>query len=967
VALSTASCDLTVPGETWETSAGPDGFHYNVHRWYQPGLGRYTRPDPLRSASTLAAYRFAHSNPTRFSDPNGLQALPQPLPPPVTPPPAPPPLRIVPPPPPVCTPSPLTRNTSPRGTWTVIQDGGEAGTRWGEVTWNVEAQGSLPAGASITVEARAADTVAGLGGLAFLEVESGVEFALDGRFVEVKVTLRPNLDGVSPVLSDLEISTADLGLPVIAIDDVAVTEGDAGSVDAVFTLSLSAAFDQEVLVDYDTADASAEAGSDYLAASGRVAFAPGETSRQVSVEVLADLFDEPDETFLVELSLPQGATLADPQGVGTIGDDDPSAELDVAGVTVEEGDDGIVEAVFVLTLSAPSNRVVRIDYATIDDTATGGIDYRPKTGYLEIPMGDTQGTIAVDVFGDLEPEDDETFRLELSNPDGAVALSLEAVGTILDDDRNDLSIDGVTIVEGDSGTVAATFTVRLEPRPSSRDVQVDYVTVAGSATAGADYQTSAGTLTLAAGETAATFTVLVEGDVLLEGDETFTVVLSNPVEAVIVDPEGVGTIVDDEECPGPNLLANPGAELRPEDGDLPSWTPLPDAVWQRRLAPPEPVEGRATFSPGAQELAELWQDVDVRAFTPRIEGDGQTFRFEGFVRTFEEGPPDVAQIVVEYRDVANQVTLESFDSGQIASLDRWLQIEEVRTAPAGTGWIRVRLLATRFAGSDNDAYFDALILQSLGTATLTVGDTEVYESAGLDAVFDVLLSCPVDEPVSVDFATADGSAVAVDDYLANAGPLVFQPGDTLLRVPVPIVSDEVDEPTEMFHLDLLAVFTDSELVVTLDPRGDGRILDDDFCPRSPGFWKTHPEDWPVDYLELGGVEYEMPALLELLDYGGPDASIKLARQLVATKLNLAAGSDPFILPTVEAADLFLIDFPPGSNPRGQDKQQALALKDELEAYNNLDCEEGPVIALRPLPPSVPSLLPPEPGLKGAAR
>ncbi len=59
----------------------------------------------------------------------------------------------------------------------------------------------------------------------------------------------------------------------------------------------------------------------------------------------------------------------------------------------------------------------------------------------------------------------------------------------------------------------------------------------------------------------------------------------------------------------------------------------------------------------------------------------------------------------------------------------------------------------------------------------------------------------------------------------------------------------------------------------------------------------------------------------------------MARQLGATKLNLAVGSDPFILPTVKAADLFLVDFPPGSNPKGQDKQAALALKDVRAVTN----------------------------------
>ena len=102
---------------------------------------------------------------------------------------------------------------------------------------------------------------------------------------------------------------------------------------------------------------------------------------------------------------------------------------------------------------------------------------------------------------------------------------------------------------------------------------------------------------------------------------------------------------------------------------------------------------------------------------PRIDGGAQVFAFAGYVRTFEESPPDVAQVVVEYRDAAGQV-LERFDSGEISSVGAWQRLEDVRPAPVGTRWLRVRLLATRFTGIDNDAYFDALSLRSLRTATL---------------------------------------------------------------------------------------------------------------------------------------------------------------------------------------------------------------------------------------------------------
>jgi hypothetical protein len=97
--------------------------------------------------------------------------------------------------------------TAPIGTWTVVQDGGVAGRPWGKVTWNTEAQGSVPAGTSITVEARAADTEAGLPGEAYQEVTNGAAFSMTGRYIEVRATLKASPNGTSPILSDLRIES----------------------------------------------------------------------------------------------------------------------------------------------------------------------------------------------------------------------------------------------------------------------------------------------------------------------------------------------------------------------------------------------------------------------------------------------------------------------------------------------------------------------------------------------------------------------------------------------------------------------------------------------------------------------------------------------------------------------------------------------------------------------------------------
>ena len=95
--------------------------------------------------------------------------------------------------------------TAPVGTWTVVQDGLVAGRPWGTIRWNTEPQGTVPPGASITVEARVADTEAGLAGAQFQPVGNGTRFLMRGRFIEVRTTLRPNARGDSPVLSDLRV------------------------------------------------------------------------------------------------------------------------------------------------------------------------------------------------------------------------------------------------------------------------------------------------------------------------------------------------------------------------------------------------------------------------------------------------------------------------------------------------------------------------------------------------------------------------------------------------------------------------------------------------------------------------------------------------------------------------------------------------------------------------------------------
>src|SRR5262249_916671 len=153
------------------------------------------------------------------------------------------------------------------------------------------------------------------------------------------------------------------------------TEGNTGTTNAVFTVSLSAASGQTVTVNYATANGTANAGTDYVATSGTLSFAPGVTTQSVVVPVSGETVNEPTETFFVNLSNPSNATLANNQAVGTILNDDGVPSISINEVAVTEGNSGTLDAVFVLSLSVASGLTVTFNYATANGTASAGSDY----------------------------------------------------------------------------------------------------------------------------------------------------------------------------------------------------------------------------------------------------------------------------------------------------------------------------------------------------------------------------------------------------------------------------------------------------------------------------------------------------------------------------------------------------------------------------------------------------------------
>ena len=126
-----------------------------------------------------------------------------------------------------------------------------------------------------------------------------------------------------------------------------------------------------------------------------------------------------------------------------------------------------------------------------------------------------------------------------------------------------LTINNVSVTEGNSGTRTATLTVTLTPA-STQTVTVSYATADGTATAGSDYVAKSGTLTFAAGATTQPIVVTVNGDTTFEPNETFFINLSGATNATIGDAQGVGTIVNDDAAPAPTVSVSP-ATVNPGD------------------------------------------------------------------------------------------------------------------------------------------------------------------------------------------------------------------------------------------------------------------------------------------------------------------------------------------------------------------------------------------------------------------
>ncbi|MDP8911384.1 MAG: hypothetical protein M3M94_04900 [Actinomycetota bacterium] len=442
--------------------------------------------------------------------------------------------------------------------------------------------------------------------------------------------------------------TDDDDAPSVSVNDVGpVGEGHAGTQSAVFTVKLSAASGQTVKVNWATANGgppAATADADYVAsAPATLTFEPGQPlTQQITVGVKGDTLDEDDEKFNVNLSNAVNATISDAQGVGTIADDDEEPRVSVGDATgVSETDAATKKQDFTISLSAPSGRTVKVDYATVDGSAKAGSDYVATHGTLTFNAGDRSKTVSVAILDDSIAESNESFTVRLSNLVNVLPGDVDGTGTVIDNDgtpRLTLTPAELAKEEGDDPAKNKdyVFTVVLSPA-SGQQVTVNYATSEGTAKAGSDYVETKGTLTFAPTQTSCsggatsspcTIVVPVKSDTDIEADEKFTLRLSSATGgASIASGDAVATIINnDVDTAAPSAPASLAATPASETQIGLSWNAANDNVG---------VKGYRVFRGGVQ-IAET--TATTYTDTGLAPGTAYTYTVRAFDEAKNVGP-----------------------------------------------------------------------------------------------------------------------------------------------------------------------------------------------------------------------------------------------------------------------------------------------------------------------------------------
>ena len=644
-----------------------------------------------------------------------------------------------------------------------------------------------------------------------------------------------------------------------------------------FLVKLEPASTGTVTVDYATSDITAEAGDDYTETSGTLTFAPGEQTKHLSIPITDDAIYETTERFSVTLSNPTGATLdASPEARVNILDDESPPTASIADITIGEGAGSMT---LTLNLSHESSRPTGYFATTADigGTATQGADYENflsgGEARITVPAGDTQEILYITITDDTAAESSETITIhwenDLSGGNGdATPASMDFTGTITDNDSGvQLSIQDASEDES-SGSIV--FTIDISGT-FNQNVSFNYTTsIKASDTAEAeDFTAETNTLhTLSAGSPTGIIEVFLNDDDLYEGDETFTVTISNPVNASIADATATGTIIDDETQP--TLSISPASAT---EGDTITFTV--DLIGNL-------TEDDVTFDYATSRSGDNSESDDFTATsgTGTITAGSTTTTFT--VPTHDDGTNQVGSIYEG--DETFTVTIsnptiagisQATAKGTILDDERFPRVSfasnnllvseqagdvsnfiSFNIVPASENPEQVSLLITGTATSGDDyspqsdtvdfprlasqqgriitiiddsrfEIEETVIITMVGasndtqieltdiTRTLIITDNDdppvlsfddqtinVNEDAG-PAVLTVNKVGDTEIIATVDYATEESNtAKEGEDYIATSGTLTFYPGESSKTISIPIINDNTYEDPDRFQVHL---------------------------------------------------------------------------------------------------------------------------------------------------------------------
>lgn len=364
-----------------------------------------------------------------------------------------------------------------------------------------------------------------------------------------------------------------------------------------------------------------------------------------------------------------------------------------------------------------------------------------------------------------------TYVLRLTATDTALTASDEVIVTVTPPNRAPEVSAGPDLTITLPGIARLNGSVTDDGLPLGSTLTIAWSQVSGPGTA--TFANAASPITTATFSEAGTYVLrLSAGDSHLTGTDDVIVIVNPPAPnlAPIVDAGATASI--DLNA---NNVQNGGNDEELVNGEIRGWTEAVGTSWTRALSGaggfPESVNGGHFFYAGETASAELRQDIDVSAFAATIATGTQSFEWKTFVRSRAESTPDSTRVILEYRNAANTAMIARLDSGEVTSTNAWQLLADTRPAPAGTGWIRIRLIATRRTGTTNDAYFDAITFRAVTGAGLKLNGTVADDGLPAGGALTTTWS-KVSGPGTVAFANANSAATSAT--FSQAGTYVLR-------------------------------------------------------------------------------------------------------------------------------------------------------------------------------------------------